>query len=331
MLLLTGLHRTTSISTIVKPLAKRSFIVPSVPRSFHLKQPHIIRNANAVKSPLFATKRFFTTEPAVITRPPRTESYRKLLTSAGLFGGTLIAANILFNSGGREGEIPAFERQYLKETFLYTGLGVGMIGAAAKALHNIGFAHRIMTANPWVVLGLGVVGSVATMAGTLYMPPENYIAKHAFWAAFNLTNSAVLAPLLFLSPALLARAGLYTLGIMGTISYVAATAKEDKFIFLGGPLLAGCAVAALSGLAPLVLPVGSRALVGAEVIWLYGGLAVFGGFTLYDVQKVLQNARLAERGLIRKDTVNESIGLTLDFLNIFVRLATIFQAKENRR
>lgn len=44
-------------------------------------------------------------------------------------------------------------------------------------------------------------------------------------------------------------------------------------------------------------------------------LAVFGGFTLYDVQKVMAHARQAEMGLIKKDTVNESIHLELDFIN----------------
>ena len=50
---------------------------------------------------------------------------------------------------------------------------------------------------------------------------------------------------------------------------------------------------------------------------------VFGGFTLYDVQKILHHARLAERGLIKRDVVNESVSLELDFINIFVRMVQI--------
>ncbi len=68
----------------------------------------------------------------------------------------------------------------------------------------------------------------------------------------------------------------------------------------------------LSGLAPLVIPATAiRTLAFTENIWLYGGLAVFGGFTLYDVQKVLYHARLAERGVIKRDPINESISLEL--------------------
>jgi FtsH-binding integral membrane protein len=133
-------------------------------------------------------------------------------------------------------------------------------------------------------------------------------------------------------PAIMARAGLYTIAMMGSISLVGATAKQDKYLYLGGPLLAGVALVAVSGLAPLVLPAtATRALAFTENIWLYGGLAVFGGFTLYDVQKVLYHARMAERGLMRRDAVNESISLELDFLNIFIRMVQILMLQQNRR
>jgi FtsH-binding integral membrane protein len=152
------------------------------------------------------------------------------------------------------------------------------------------------------------------------------------WAAFNLTQAALLSPLMFLSPALLARAGLYTVGMMGSIAFVGATAKQEKYLYLGGPLLAGVTIVALSGFAPLVLPAtAARTLLWTERIWLYGGLAVFGGFTLYDVQRILHHSRLAERGLVKKDTVNESISLELDFINIFVRMVQLLGMSRNNR
>lgn len=156
--------------------------------------------------------------------------------------------------------------------------------------------------------------------------------KYGFWSLFNLTQAALLAPLMFYNPALLARAGIYTVGMMGSIAFVGATAKQEKYLYLGGPLLAGVAIVALSGLAPLVLPAtAARTLMWSEKIWLYGGLAVFGGFTLYDVQKVLYHARLAERGLIQRDVVNETISLELDFLNIFIRMVQILSMQQSRR
>ena len=119
---------------------------------------------------------------------------------------------------------------------------------------------------------------------------------------------------------------------MGSIAFVGATAKTDKYLYLGGPLLAGVAVVAVSGLAPLVLPAtATRTLMVTENLWLWGGLAVFGGFTLYDVQKILHHARLAERGMIKRDAVNESISLELDFINIFVRMVQILGMQQRRK
>ena len=135
-----------------------------------------------------------------------------------------------------------------------------------------------------------------------------------------------------MSPALLARAGLYTVAMMGSIAFVGATAKQEKYLYLGGPLLAGVAIVAVSGLAPLVLPVtATRTLMVTENLWLWGGLAVFGGFTLYDVQKVLKHARLSERGLMKRDPVNEAVGLELDFLNIFIRMVQILGMQQRKR
>ena len=137
---------------------------------------------------------------------------------------------------------------------------------------------------------------------------------------------------MFMQPALLARAGLYTVAMMGSIAFVGATAKQEKYLYLGGPLLAGCAIVAVSGFAPLVLPATAvRTLAVTENLWLWGGLAVFGGFTLYDTQKILSHSRLAERGLIKRDAVNESIYLELDFLNIFIRMVQILGMQRNNR
>lgn len=141
------------------------------------------------------------------------------------------------------------------------------------------------------------------------------MTKLALFSLFNVSQSIALAPMFFLSPVLLARAGLYTLGVVGSLSFVGATAKQDNYLYLGGPLLAGVTVVALSSLAPMVLPVTAmRTLAWTEAISLYGGLAVFSGFMLYDTQRILKEARFAAMGLHKLDPVGSAISLELNTL-----------------
>lgn len=71
----------------------------------------------------------------------------------------------------------------------------------------------------------------------------------------------------------------------------------------------------------MVLPrTAMRTLAVTEAIALYGGLAVFSGMILYDTQKVLLHARLAAEGRMKADPVSESISITLDIINLYVRM-----------
>lgn len=233
----------------------------------------------------------------------------------------------MFNNRETRDSLTAYESNFLNQTFTYLGAGLGIVAASSYGLHRTNFSYRIMRANPWLVIGVSLVASVGSMMAVFSTPPENTGQKMFWWTAFNIAQSATLAPLFFFSPALLARAGLYTAGLVGSLCYVGATARSDKYLYIGGkqttvvcrncarsyymlhiagPLFAGLCVVALSSLAPLILPVGTAALAATQGISLYGGLAVFGGFVLYDTQKVLEHSRLAEQGVIPADPVAES-------------------------
>ena len=52
---------------------------------------------------------------------------------------------MVFNRDTREdGGMPPFERKYLNETFMHTGLGLGIIAVAARTLHTSGWSYRLM-------------------------------------------------------------------------------------------------------------------------------------------------------------------------------------------
>ncbi|KAG0652197.1 Growth hormone-inducible transmembrane [Hyphodiscus hymeniophilus] len=323
-------------------IASKAILKPTTPiRAFHSSKPaanFFTSRTTAPVSTLAKARNAFRSSRTYMQQPVAPANngtlLQKLAVGGAMVGGTLIAINLVFNRETREdGGMPPFERAYLNDTFMHTGLGIGIIGLSARAMFQSGFTYRLMATNPWVVMIGGLALSIGTMMGTRAVEPTNYIPKYGLWAAFNVTQGALLAPLLFMAPpALIARAGLYTLAMMGSIAFVGATAKQEKYLYLGGPLLAGVAIVAVSGFAPLVLPATAiRTLAFTENIWLYGGLAVFGGFTLYDVQKILMHARLAEQGRIAKDPVNESISLELDFLNIFIRMVQILMMQQGRR
>ncbi|KAH9486370.1 Growth hormone-inducible transmembrane protein [Psilocybe cubensis] len=258
-------------------------------------------------------------------------NWRKFAITAAGVAGAVVAVEAIFNRDTRD-PLTVAERSLLNDSFKYTGGGLVLTALAARNLFRSGFAFRLMSANPWMVLGVSLVGSIGTMMGTIYTAPENTVQKHLFWLGFNACQAATLSPLFFFSPAILSRAALYTVGVVGSISYVGATATNDKYLNLGGPLLAGVTVVALSSLAPMLLPsMGMRSLMIAESISLYGGLALFGGFVLYDTQKILKHARLAEQGIMKADPIKESISLELDMINIFIRLVQILAMQGNRK
>lgn len=331
------------------PAAKQALRAPIL-RSFHkqaaapAKQPSPIFSSRTRVSGSTATRSAFARTTGqqqsrgqhggAAQQTLGSDKTRRLLTGGAIVGGTLVAINAIFNSEKREdGGMPLFEREYLNDTFMHVGLGIGIIGLAARQMVQSGFVYRIMVTNPWVVGLGGLALSFGSFYATRSISPDNYIAKYAAWGVFNATQAALMAPMMLYIPGpILARAGMYTIAMMGAISLVGATAKQEKYLYIGGPLLAGAAIVAVSGLAPLVIPATAvRTLALTEKLWLYGGLAVFGGFTLYDVQKVLHHARLAQAGYMRKDAVVESMHLELDFINLFVRFAQILMMQQNRK
>ncbi len=282
------------------------------------------KSASSSKGPLSsiwaaASRRFATGGPgAALSASPTSVSqpggWSKLLINVGIVAGAAFGAQLFLNRPTRENPLSAYAQDYLHSTFKYLAGGLVLTAASAVALHRSGFTFRLMQANPWLVLGAGLLCSIGGMIGAQTLEPGS-AGKYLCWGLFNLSQAAVLSPLLFFNPAVLARAGLYTAGVVGSLCYVGATAKDDAFLWMGGPLLAGLVVVALSSLSPMILPARYlRTLAVAESLSMYGGLAVFSGFVLWDTQKVLQRAKMAEAGMIRRDPLRESIGLELDFI-----------------
>ena len=164
----------SALRSIPKPTSTTS---ATLQRSIHNPAFRPVKPSQALTSPRKtfqdAFRRGYQT-PATIPTPTASGSLvQRLLYGGALVGGTLLATNLIFNRETREdGGMPPFEREYLNQTFMHTGLGIGIIGVAASALHKSGWSYRLMAASPWVVIGGGLAMSIGTMYATFSTSPD---------------------------------------------------------------------------------------------------------------------------------------------------------------
>ena len=171
-----------SVATVIKSLPRssqptfRTFHSTSTSNNLLLKSRHAFRTQqqplNRLTSPS-SSKRFYN-NPSIPTQTGGLGS--RLLYGGAIVAGGALAANLVFNRETREdGGMPLFERSYLNETFMHTGLGVGMIGIAARALHTSGWSVRLMSMNPWLVVGGGLALSIGSMITTRSIDPDKWV------------------------------------------------------------------------------------------------------------------------------------------------------------
>ena len=116
---------------------------------------------------------------------------------------------------------------------------------------------------------------------------------------------------------------LFATGITMTgLGLVAYNAPSEQFLRWGGALGMGLAGMIGIGLVNMFWP--SRAVFN---IWMYGGLALFSAFVLFDVQKIIYGAKVKPMW----DPINESLGIYLDAIMIFERFLMIFMSNKGNR
>ncbi|EMP28744.1 Growth hormone-inducible transmembrane protein [Chelonia mydas] len=117
-----------------------------------------------------------------------------------------------------------------------------------------------------------------------------------------------------------------TAGIVGGLSTVAICAPSEKFLNMGGPLGVGLGLVIASSIGSVFLPPTSAFGAGLYSVAVYGGLILFGMFLLYDTQKVIKRAEthpVSIYGVAKYDPINSCLGIYMDTLNIFIRVATM--------
>uniref|UniRef100_A0A7S3KBP0 Uncharacterized protein n=1 Tax=Euplotes crassus TaxID=5936 RepID=A0A7S3KBP0_EUPCR len=194
--------------------------------------------------------------------------------------------------------------------------GLGLTGLSVALFRNTTLAY----ANPFLLF----IPAIAAMIGTQYL---NYhtqsIPKHLTWGAFCGLEGLMLAPLINMAGMPIVFNALAATGaMMGALGAYAYNTPTKDFLSMGGALSIG--LCGLIGVSFVNMFWPSPLLMSLS---LYGGLLLFGGFVMYDTQKLIHNASTKPSW----DPINESIGIYLDAIIIFQKFLIIFMNNKKKK
>jgi FtsH-binding integral membrane protein len=229
---------------------------------------------------------------------------------------------------------PQYVKERIRDTYMYFGGSIIITAASAAAVFRSPAAMNIVMRQGWVALGVSIAAMIGSGMLARSIPYQGApSAKQAAWMLHCAVIGAVIAPICLLGGPILTRAAWYTAGMVGGLSTVAGCAPSDKFLTWGGPLAMGLGVVFCASIGTMFLPPTTVLGSGLYSVAVYGGLILFGAFLLYDTQKIIHKAERhpVGYGVAPFDPVNASIGIYMDTINIFIRIATILGMGGNRR
>ncbi|XP_062989211.1 growth hormone-inducible transmembrane protein [Elgaria multicarinata webbii] len=252
-------------------------------------------------------------------------------------GGAVVGLGAVCYYGlGMSNEIGAIEKaiiwpQYVKDrirsTYMYFAGSVGLTALSAVLVSRSPALMGVMMRGSWLAIGATFAAMIG--AGMLVRSIDyeySPVPKHLAWMLHAGVMGAVVAPLTLLGGPLLIRAAWYTAGIVGGLSTVAMCAPSEKFLNMGAPLGVGFGLVLASSVGSMFFPPTSVFGAGLYSVAVYGGLVLFSLFLLYDTQKVVKRAETQPMygvGLQKYDPINSCMGIYMDTLNIFIRVATM--------
>ena len=208
-------------------------------------------------------------------------------------------------------------QERMGKTFGYFGYGILSTSAFVYYMRN---SMAWASVHPLLLFG----GSVALMYGAHAMPYDTqYLPKMMLYTAFTGCMGLSILPLIQVSAAAaVADAALATGLSMTALGAVAYNAPSEQFLNWAGPLSFACmgmmGISVLSMFRPQ-----SRALFN---IWLYGGLVLSGGLTMFRTQAMMRSAKTE----MYYDPINHSMGFYMDAINFFVRFLMIFGGNKRK-
>lgn len=170
------------------------------------------------------------------------------------------------------------------------------------------------------LLGLG-------LAFGLHMTPDNgknRSTRLAMLLGFAFFSGLGMGPMLDMAirvnPQIIPQAFLMSAGIFVSFSGVSLFAPDGQYLYLGGTLLTG--LSSMFWLAFVNVFFQSQLLFE---VYLWGGLALFCGFIIWDTQMIIHKRRTGDR-----DFIAHSLDLFIDFIQVFRKILIILMKKEER-
>jgi len=229
-------------------------------------------------------------------------------------------------------------RNRIMKTYSYLSASLFTSGLSAYLLYKseISFSiFKIMQKHP-ILYGIcsSLCSIILLFSTRLTSYRHSKLLKHILWLCFNLSISQSLSIFGCFGSTIIVQSLLLSSSILGAISLIAISAPNNKFLKYGSLLGVGlgllCGVNLLSYFYP-----SSKILNSLQI---YGGLTVFGLFTAFDTQKVLQHAQNnlsisnqdEQTGQEEEifDPINEQIDLYLDFINFFIYIVRLLLEKQ---
>ena len=237
----------------------------------------------------------------------------KILTFNILLFFSLIVSFSIYKSAYIKGKLTC--NNYILNSYLYILLSLLIVSSGVILLEkwnkNLFFFRSRSTF--WILLFF----SLGTLMTTMFTDSRNTMLKHSFWFVLMMFFSVIVFPVYLLTKKTnTLQSTLGTLFIMVASLTAIAFYNPDLISLSLGPVLL---IFLLGG---IVLSIMNMLLSSKKTFTKYHNIlsylfiVLFSVFILYDTKKLQVNAKKC----VIPDYINESLGIFLDIMNLFVRL-----------
>lgn len=221
---------------------------------------------------------------------------------------------------------PLSEQIYLVNTYLYIYAGLIIIILFSAIMDKLSIFQSI---NPIMLLVIFIL-SIISIFGIMFTSTNNQLLKHIFlilflfsisvltyqWYKIAINNNSLYSVLISLGV------------IIISLTIIAYTQPINTFDSWGSYLMIGLCGLIVFQIVDMIFG-SSEGLFARDKIYAWIAIIIFGGFILYDTQKIRQNAIIindscpTRNQLACADYPTESLSLILDFVNLFASLVRV--------